>query len=1397
MKKFYIYFFILFLFNPFLTTISEAQTPCDSQFDKCSKNGYSFPSTGTYRMLTLFINIHYESDTLDPYGDTQLEPEWWQPGAPNSINDNVPHDMLLNLLDTSQTQQNFPHGTMTRIIHESSLGNLTLLSDFMVINITQEYINYLRDSTQTTVLPHAIFDRTHLMNAVYDLINENGGIDGVYDYNQLSDYDNFTPGSTLEEHPQVPNGKIDFIQGICRNCTGAYGSVTSGSGYGGITGSPGIYFPDVDDTVLPDRGSFQGCNHTDTWVLNPTRIHIHEFAHSLFGLNNMHTTGGAHYGTITGHTFLSLQGGHGLMGASGSGLVSVNAYERWRLGWVNTSDNPTMIPIAALDTNQTLLNSDVDKSMGKQSFILRDFVTYGDVIRIKLPYKDDNALNQYIWLENHKIGSNNKLDFLQWSNTYECRPDGKDGIYMYYQIGKDVLEGNSSSDITPGNEADNIKVISAEGYWDYELITDSEPISCVAWGNAEQTERILPNPLSGLQDQEQQFKDISNDEITIDDKFSSHSICFDDGGMTCDSNIPYVGDNRDAFNGNNYISISTNPSPVTRKTYYHRSPSTSSSEISQVTESKNNNTIYLSGLRIEMTELSGGDYRVDLAWDDYDVTEEVRWTGTIALNEEIHVKENNGGITLTQNYSPDQHVRDDTSGVFSRVSEFTANENSYIKLEENTFFEINEKSRLILKNESKLDMLSNSLMTIKEESRAIIESGAEITLDNAHITLKTQSELILKSGSKLEMLEGSTLYIHPTAKLIIEDDAELIMHDDTELLIDGDFSGNGELVIENTTPGKGLIVGVGSNDYEARVIQSGTLTLPENEDFVHDNAGYFVIQSNDINLSENAEIIFTGQGVNLTQGTGHKTLVVSTDWIVENDITISDSYVELNNKMSCFENAVDFEDIVFESNHSHGHIELDNTELASITNVGFFNLGTLQHPDPALFIKNVTQSPVNVTLSGFVDCKIAIKAENSDEINFDNIEIVTTGMTAENTGMILDNIDIINIDDSEIHNLEYGITATDVNGLYLDNSKVYENEYGIHAEHSLLFLRNQAEVYDNEQIGIEIEGTYDSNEDEFTAMLTIGDVGCGWVYDHGTTAIAMKGIDALLNIDQIEHHGSFSPIPNRFDNDGKVFEFCYWGASAPSEVLAKGNYWGDNQSHPDDYEIVSGNCDTWFQVVPIPLNSDDHQSCTPDCSHCGLPDPCPIWGCFSFSSADSVIIQEFNQTNTQFIEEDSKQTRSSFNDIAALGLRLDTINDELQWKVISIQDQEYSINEVTAHFIMVSKVLGKSSQRKSSQRDILEDVKEASSEVEHLEEGKILVYPNPATEHLNFELNANSEKYRISMYNMLGMKLFDKQVSGTNYVLDVKQINTQELVFIKIYNSDNELIFTEKIQLMK
>ncbi len=153
-------------------------------------------------------------------------------------------------------------------------------------------------------------------------------------------------------------------------------------------------------------------------------------------------------------------GGYSLIGSAGSGMISCNGFERWRLNYRGPTNSS--FPIAAGN-----INADIVKADGPKTFYLRDFITYGDAIRIKLPYIDDGALNQYIWLENHQVHHNDQEDYAAFWNE-SCKDGGLPGIYAYYQVGKDILESNSIGDLMP-SLTDHLIPISAEGNWDIRL----------------------------------------------------------------------------------------------------------------------------------------------------------------------------------------------------------------------------------------------------------------------------------------------------------------------------------------------------------------------------------------------------------------------------------------------------------------------------------------------------------------------------------------------------------------------------------------------------------------------------------------------------------------------------------------------------------------------------------------------------------------------------------------------------------------------------------------------------------------------------------------------------------------------------------------------------------------
>jgi len=316
-----------------------------------SKNGDELDPHDTIGVLNIMVNIVYD---VTPYLDPCSSGGAWSPGDTNFLNSNPP-DFLLDFMDTSINQPSY-NGIMTRLYHESSFGRLLLIGDFVVVNISQSRIA----GTGT------FFSRYDLMEATINYINYKGGLSTVYSHNNLNHYDYTASGKMGEPKLNSPNNKIDCIQFLVRNKYNETGGVSGLRIYDSLLISGTKYGCDI--------GTYQMVGESDAWVYNPTSLVVHEFSHCLFGHNNFHTSGGNHLSNSYTNTFLGLQRGYGLMGASGSSLVSCNGYERYRLNWIHP-DNSLDTAITALNSSQTLVISDIKKSDGNKSFILRDFIT--------------------------------------------------------------------------------------------------------------------------------------------------------------------------------------------------------------------------------------------------------------------------------------------------------------------------------------------------------------------------------------------------------------------------------------------------------------------------------------------------------------------------------------------------------------------------------------------------------------------------------------------------------------------------------------------------------------------------------------------------------------------------------------------------------------------------------------------------------------------------------------------------------------------------------------------------------------------------------------------------------------------------------------------------------------
>ncbi|MCK9612166.1 MAG: hypothetical protein WC401_02120 [Bacteroidales bacterium] len=717
------FFILLFITLPLLSL---------AQFKYSSRNGNSIPAKIKMRALNILINIVYDqTPERDPLYNDKTHP--WQAGKANSINDNVPTAMLSGFMN-SDLHNHKPTGWVTKYFYESSLGNFIYLGDFIIVNIAQSAI--------TPDKPGKDFTYNDLIKASINLINQKGGVRTVFGHDSISDYDFFERGKSGLKKSTTPNGKIDFIQVILRNSGRTYEGSKQLYNYGQHNPGEGNFFMSAGksnmlkfyNSVYYEHGMLSCQNLGMSEFSIPGKsILIHEFSHALLGGNGFHASGGNHYGTYSACTFIGIQGGWGIIGGYSSSLISCNAYERWRLGWFDSINNPDQFAIAASGKN-----SDINKASGRQTFILRDFVSTGDAIRIQLPYVDENASNQYLWLENHQVGKNGKLDFLQFSNSAECRDAGTPGIYSYIQVGRDIIEGNKYEEVFPLNETDNLRVVNAKGNWDMELISLTDTVFCVAWKSVYHSESCnKPNPLSGYVDQQTHFFDTEGNLKSISDRgrFEFPAIVYRKGKRY--DNLPYLGDNLDAFTDGAVMDIGTNPAPVNTVTYYVNQGSKKFNK----TSLPNTRSIYLSGLYIKMQDLNNGTFKVDIGWDDYEVKNNTRWTGKIILHEKLILQ---GGktILLDQNYTPNQLFRDSISGYFSPTTNFVAKTGSEIILQ--------PKSKLVIDNGSTMILEANSKLTLNNKAQIILKK-------NACLFIKEGVEIINKGGKILKKANGKII----------------------------------------------------------------------------------------------------------------------------------------------------------------------------------------------------------------------------------------------------------------------------------------------------------------------------------------------------------------------------------------------------------------------------------------------------------------------------------------------------------------------------------------------------------------------------------------------------------------------------------------------------------------
>lgn len=684
------------------TLFAQGQRPLQE-----SRHGWYLSPHGSIRILLLFAEIEYD---VNPGKDPQPNgAEHWPKGQLPKWKDELfdPH------------QQPIPKAQISRYYHDISLGQYQVLGDY----IPQPII--LKESEYPTV------SNGHGINRL--VVTEANKLGALRTQHGLSvaDFDNWKrggkPGLPKEAGPDSPHS-YDHVMVILRNSSFTHGQ-------GSVDpGSPGKLFGYESDS----QSRFGGMNAL------PFEILQHEFNHLFLGGNNFHSGGGN--AAMFNRYFICMQGGWGMMGGANSSLLTCNAWDRDRMGWMPRDATQR---IRARDPQELEVDADLDPFAGDTGiFVLRDFMTTGDALRIRLPFIPDIEYPQWVWLENHQTHARNGVpsDRFHYEGSGDCVKAAVPGIHALLQVARDDRSGQNIF----GGHADHLRPLVASGHFDFGVRDVEGTYNCISQGSFRPLVRDerLANPLTGFHDLEFPAHDLNGDG-RIDQREQLMLRLEERAGKLHDEAYIF-GHARQVFrpDGERRIGMDTNPSMNSQLTLAR-----SNIEMNE-RRAPDNRTIYLNGLSVELMEQrSNGDIVVRVRNNDVLVRNDVRWCAdSIVLHPLNGADEHDlvvaGGRTLKldRGLSPTRISDPEAwrgSMLFSSVTKLHVQRGASIHLE--------SRAKLELLNNSELHLMDGSSLSLAPGARLVVDKGSRIVL-HGRVSLEGNSKALAKLERKGRVL---------------------------------------------------------------------------------------------------------------------------------------------------------------------------------------------------------------------------------------------------------------------------------------------------------------------------------------------------------------------------------------------------------------------------------------------------------------------------------------------------------------------------------------------------------------------------------------------------------------------------------------------------------------------
>ncbi len=729
----------------------SVQNTCSSPGPIYSPNGQVFTPKGDLKALIIFAGFG-QYDNNNSFSTWPVSSNTSVPSYLDPVTGSAPSLIFSNTSDfsTYAIPSNTTNKSISRFYYEMSKGTFRLMGDVfkdpatgipVKININPSGAGSWGDCNKKVI---------QQIQTLYPTFN-------WAPYDSRKNWPNFQ----CDNSTSAPDNKPDYVIIIYRYSTSWVPQPTSNmlnfiggsGGYSVLDGLSGINF----NGYTFDGAGFTFCSPGE----DPKPLFYHELAHELISmphiLGNNSTTGFHLYG----------MNGWSVMTGGGFKLNQcASSWERWISGWSELVTGPSAV-------NSDILNSASLTSNGE--YILRDFATSGDAIRLKLP----NTTDQYVWIENHQALS--IFDHQPWAGQVasaggEIIPDIDPGIYMYNEEMLDSRSNISTTFAYNENVVNGIRPINAQGNFDYSHSTVAPNRNWSDyWNNVLFTfNRGAENPISGINPWVSMLDDypkpeqiagsndgmilrthnynggqIENYSIIRESNGSSTNMLYANTGGRNSQSITNFNRRSDAFQVGDVLDLSSNPTIVSYPKFIdpptdHLTPT------------------LLSGISIRiLSKDPNGDIHLKIGFNETDINRDVRWCGEISLTKI--------GTTYDVNVKTGKTLTLDKNGIPNRTR--TA---PFI-------------------NPSVLDCQSSTVINLEPNSSMIVDNGSTLRLEsNSILNVNSGAVLRIKRGSVLEMQPQSRINIENGGQVIIEGDqiadALLDYHPNAEIYIDGSTS---------------------------------------------------------------------------------------------------------------------------------------------------------------------------------------------------------------------------------------------------------------------------------------------------------------------------------------------------------------------------------------------------------------------------------------------------------------------------------------------------------------------------------------------------------------------------------------------------------------------------------